>query len=276
MKLSELQALFQAGVLGGDDVSAILDAVRPSMRGADRETLFGVYRNAYRIRLSEFLAEDYPALRAFLGEDAFGALVEAYIAATPPRHRNARWYTTSLPDFMRESASWRDNARAISLALFERALVDAFDAADAAPLSIRALAAIAPEQWPRLIFDFHPSLVLLDLAAGTLETYDAAAGEGDDEIPPPREGREIVAVWRMGEESAYRGIAADERLALNEARLRRAFGDICQMAAFQQGDDVTPERLAQFLGSWFEEGLVVAARCDDDESGQSSNTPSSA
>ncbi len=182
MKLAELQSLFQSAVLTGDaEDAAILDIVAPP-READRPTMMGVYVNAYRLRLAEFLDEDYPALRAMLGDDDFEALVEAYIDANPSRLRNARWYATRLPEFMQESENWSANALAIGLALFERALTDAYDAADEPAQSIETLAEFSPQDWPRLGFTFHPSLRLIEVAAGVLDAYAAAtADEHEDE-----------------------------------------------------------------------------------------------
>jgi hypothetical protein len=258
MTLAELQARFQAGVLAGDEDGApILESVKNSQR-ADRTTLYGVYVNAYRARLGEFLAVDYPALRVLLGEEAFEALADFYIASGPSRRRNARWYTTRLPETMRESEAWRGDRRAIDLARFERALTDAYDAPDAASLRLDALAAFAPDDWPRLVFGFHPSLHLLELAEGVVATH-AAASEGR-ELPPPGEGKEHVAVWRADLDSVYRALEADEYLALSLAVAGHAFGDICQMAAFRDEDEASPERIAQLLTGWFEEGLVVSAR----------------
>ncbi|MBI3275273.1 MAG: putative DNA-binding domain-containing protein, partial [Methylocystis sp.] len=136
MKLAELQSTFQAGVLAGGepDNAAILGSIRNSKR-ADRTTLFGVYVNAYRLRLAEFLTTDFPALRALIGEAAFDALAEDFIAAEPSRRRKARWCATRLPDFMRDSETWRNETRAIDLARFECALADAFDAPEAPALA---------------------------------------------------------------------------------------------------------------------------------------------
>ena len=181
MKLAELQSLFQAAVLTGDaEDGALLDVVAPP-READRPTMMGVYVNAYRLRLAEFLDEDFPALRVLLGDDDFEALVEAYIDENPSRLRNARWYTTRLPEFMQESENWSANALAIGLALFERALTDAYDAADAPALSIETLAEFSPQDWPRLGFTFHPSLRLIEVAAGVLDAYAAATADEQDE-----------------------------------------------------------------------------------------------
>jgi len=256
MTLAELQARFQAGILTGEGAD-MLGLVEPSPHGAGKNELFGVYQNAYRLRLAEFVAEDHPGLAGYLGEDEFAALIEDFIASDPPRHRNARYYTTRLPQFMQESEAWREEGRALSLAQFERALVDAFDAADAPALEIGALAAFAPERWASLTFAFHASAQLLELAAGTLDTYVAATDDDCDELPEASEGVEHAAIWRTGDEPAWRELDADEWVALNEAMAGQAFGDICQLAAFQQGDNASAERLAQFLANWFSEGLVV-------------------
>jgi hypothetical protein len=280
MKLAELQAMFQEGVLAGEDAgAAVLKAIKPSA-SEDRETLFAVYVNAYRLRLREFMTEDYRSLRALLGADAFDALADDYIEAHTSRCRNARWYSSHLPDFMRSHEKWRSDKRAISVADFERALTDAFDAPDVDALAIDALALFSSERWPKLTFTFHPSLILLELLQGTVETYESLNEEKPRDIAAVLPGVEAVAVWRSVHDPVYRLLEDDEFLALNEARAGRAFGDICQMAAFQQGDALTPERLAQFLVSWFEEGLVVTVRdVEADESGpadQFSNTPSKA
>lgn len=270
MKLAELQSLFQAAVLTGDaEDGALLDVVAPP-READRPTMMGVYVNAYRLRLAEFLDEDFPALRVLLGDDDFEALVEAYIDENPSRLRNARWYATRLPEFMRESENWSANALAIGLALFERALTDAYDAADAPAQSIETLAEFSPQDWPRLGFTFHPSLRLIEVAAGVLDAYAAATADEQDEEradeedegaledrPSDASESETIAIWRADLDPAYRQLDPDEYLALFEAMAGQSFGDICQLVAFQNEGQSATERLARFLVTWFSEGLVI-------------------
>jgi hypothetical protein len=272
VKLAELQSLFQSAVLTGDaEDGAILDVVAPP-RDADRATMMGVYVNAYRLRLAEFLDEDYPALRVLLGDDDFEALVEAYIDENPSRLRNARWYTTRLPEFMQESENWSANALAIGLAVFERALTDAYDAADAPAQSIETLAEFSPQDWPRLGFSFHPSLRLIEVAAGVLDAYAAATADEQDEEaaradeedegaledrPSDASESETIAIWRADLDPAYRQLDPDEHLALFEAMAGQSFGDICQLVAFQNEGQSATERLARFLVTWFSEGLVI-------------------
>lgn len=283
MNLAQFQALFQARILAGPGESdaPLLEALRESQRGAGRDELLRVYQSGYRVRLESFFYEDHSGLRALLGDDAFEALVRDYVESNPPTNRNARWYTTGLPDYMAGHPRWRDDRRALSMAFFERALVDAFDAPDAEPLAIRSLAGFAPEDSPRLVFAFHPSLILLELAGGTMADYQASSEEDDGEAeggaeddgashagaeavdPPSPDATEAAAIWRCNEEAAFRELGGDEYVALSEAKAGRAFGDICQMAAFQQAGEIAPERLAQLLASWFEDGMIVGVSLSD-------------
>lgn len=257
MSLAKIQARFQAGVLAGEKrrEAAILDSIRNSAR-ADRETLFGVYVDAYRLRLAEFVSNDFPVLRQRLGDEAFGDLVEDYIRSAPSRQRNARWYASRLPDFMCETARWRENQSACDLARFERALADAFDAADAPALAIDALREFGAEDWPRLAFAFHPSVTILDLAAGTAQLYEALVETG--EAPTVRDSEETIIFWRSDGESVYRRIAEDERLSIMEAKKGKRFGEICALLAFQRDDETIMQRVAGFLSQWFADGLVTS------------------
>lgn len=115
--LKDLQARFQAGIVGGDD--AVLSDINDSSR-EERRVLFGVYRNAYVLRLAEILGHDYELTHTYLGDKAFSDLAHAYIAAHPSDKRNARWFGRHLPDFARKtapfpstrrSASWRGSKR---------------------------------------------------------------------------------------------------------------------------------------------------------------------
>ena len=252
MKLAELQTRFQAGIVKGD--KTILASIADSRR-TDRATLFAVYHDAYRLRLAEFLSTDFPILRVHIGEEAFGRLVEDYIESAPSRHPNARWYGTRMPDFMQETAPWRRNRSAIDLARFERALSDAFDAPDAPISTIDALRDIRDEDWPRLAFEFHPSVRLLDLAGGTADIYAALAEEED--APAIQQGEEGIVFWRNDGQSFYRPVAEDERLALLEAQQGKIFGDICALLAFQRNDAGVTQRVAGFLSQWFADGLVA-------------------
>ena len=78
--LLEIQESLQSAILCGDD--AILASLLDNSR-TTRNTLFGVYRNAYEGRLVDVLRNDYPLLRTFIGDEYFSDLARVFIAAHP-------------------------------------------------------------------------------------------------------------------------------------------------------------------------------------------------
>ncbi len=256
MNLASLQSAFQAGILGGDPV------IPPSIEDGprqDRAARFRAYYDAYRLRLAECLSNEYSALRDRLGDEDFGALIEAYIETRPSRYRAAQDYCRGLPDFMRATAPWRTRRDIVDFAEFERQLSIAFDAPDAPSLAIASLAHVAPADWPALTFAFHPSVEMLDLLQGTAQAYARTRGaedaEGSQETPAA--DTEAILFWRNDGGVFYRAIDADERLALAEAAGRSNFAELCAaLAERSAGADVTAQAAA-FLGRWFNDGLVA-------------------
>lgn len=255
MTLAKLQTAFQAAVLG--ETHEILSVILPS-RQLDNAERLAIYRNAYRSRLAEFVASDYPALQHILGDEDFDALTADYIDATPSHHRNARFYAQALPEFLRTHMPWDAIKILADLASFERALADAFDAADAVALDAAALAGVVAEDQPRLCFAFCPSFALLVLARGTTASYEAAI-EGLAVPMPEDDGEEAILVWRAPSlEPFYRLLDADEALALSAARAGGSLDEICSLLG-QRNDPVTAASLAAlFLCRWFGDGLVNA------------------
>jgi hypothetical protein len=254
MKLAELQAEFQKGILGRPD--KILDSVceTPRLSRVDR---FAVYENAYRLRLGEVLGNDYPILRKALGDETFGEIVGGYIDTVESHHPNVRWYSRKLPDFMASHEPWSAQRLFVDLAFFERALEDAFDAADATALAIDAVMQIPAEDQPNMCFVFQPSLKVLSTAAGTIAAYEAAAAEGDIDIAS-ESGQEAVLVWRNQQlDSVYRILGEDEALALDAAMTGGSFADICGLLAVKNDVETVAATAGAFLGQWFVDGLIV-------------------
>jgi hypothetical protein len=105
-----------------------------------------IYHYAYRARLVECLADDYPALAYALGESAFAQLAGRYVERHPSRSPNLISFGRHVADFCREQADPRAGFWA-DLARFEWALVEALHAEDAPALAADELARVAPEAW---------------------------------------------------------------------------------------------------------------------------------
>jgi hypothetical protein len=261
MKLAELQSLFQESVLAEAPAPRLLALLRPPVRAENIAETFAVYHDGFRMRMAEFLANDYPALREAIGDESFEAIIAAYWRAHPSKFRNARWVGAGLPAFLRATPPFAGDRFACGLAALEAAIARSFDAADAVDLSIEALGRIREEDWPRLCFEFHPSVLTVEATEDALAAYEAVQTEED--VPVGRDGEEVaLAVWRQALDVQYRALDALERIALTHAMAGATFGDICTSLAFAAPDRDGAEMARQaggFLARWFAEGMIVAA-----------------
>jgi hypothetical protein len=261
MKLADLQRLFQESVLAEAPAERLLSLLRQPARADHVAGAFAVYHDGFRLRMAEFLANDYPALSACLGELAFDAMVEAFWRARPSKFRNARWVGAGLPEFLRTTAPWSHDTFVCGLAALEAGVAQSFDAEDAPSLPIEILGATHEEDWPRLRFSFHPGLVMVETTAPALAAYEAT--QSDEPAPEPEAGPALtLAVWRQEFEVQYRALDEMEALALPEALAGARFGEICAMLAFARPDE-TQEWMAATAGGfparWFADGVIVAA-----------------
>ena len=257
LPLEKLQADFAAFIQGDDD--AMAGRVRAT-RKASVNVLLGVYRDAYALRLVEALETHYGVLKRVLGDDDFDRLGRAYVARHPSRHFSIRWFGDRLPAFLAAEAPWRDTPAYAELARLEWALAAAFDAPDAPSFDPGTLAAVAPEEWGAIGFDLHPSLQALDFAWTVPELWNALAAEAD-EVPPPerRESPVPFAVWRLGLETYFRSMTADEAWALAAARAGGSFGAICEGLCQFVPEAEAGDRAAALLREWIGQGWVTGA-----------------
>ena len=82
---STLQADFQTALLH-DQTPA------PGLLSPRGDAQFEVYRQAYRARLRSALRDNHEVLFQVMGDEAFDALAEAYIAAHPSTFYSLRWF----------------------------------------------------------------------------------------------------------------------------------------------------------------------------------------
>lgn len=257
--LSELQARFQAGILSGDD--AALDDINDS-NSEGRRTLFGVYRNAYGLRLAEILGRDYELTHTYLGEDNFSDLARAYIAAHPSDKRNARWFGRYLPDFLRSTAPYSANREVAELATLEKALADAFDGPDATPVSIDELAAIPPEEWADFVFTPHPTARRLRFKTNAVDIWMALSDETNPPAPENLPEPQHILVWRQDLTSRLRLLCPEETMMWAEATRGARFSALCEMIATFAGADGAELRAAGYLKTWLDSGALCCASPD--------------
>ena len=251
--------------LQSDFFRYVLDS-RPSMEQhvigtarVDAGTRLSIYGNAYRLRLVEALDANFPALHAWLGDEEFNQLGRAYIAAHPSQHYSIRWFGHQLPRFVATQAPWRDDGFVNELVQFEWAMSEVFDAADAAPLGMDAMAAVAPDAWPALRFEFHPSLRRLALHWNIPPIWRALTR---DEQPEPGRATDVPITWigwRQQLTLYYRDLEVDESWALAAAQQGANFAELCEGLCEWIDAAHVAQRAAGFLHQWISDGLIVRA-----------------
>lgn len=149
-----------------------------------------LYRGMYELRMIEALANDYPALAAFLGEHDFAHLVADYVLEHPSQSYTLNRLGDRLPDFLGSERRAPAFAFLRELARLELAMTEVFDEVETQPLDPEAIASIGPETRLPLI----SALRLLDLEYPVNAFFQAFRDDEPLEVPNAR--RTWLAVHR--------------------------------------------------------------------------------
>jgi Putative DNA-binding domain len=135
--------------------------VKPNDRLTSLERL-EIYNKQYWYRLLDCLWDDYPGLRAILGDKKFQSLRIAYLQRYPSRSFTLRNLGSRLVEFLQEQPRYAapHQAMCLDMARFEWAQVVAFDEAANPPLTVDELLGKAPG---KLRMALQPHLTLLEM-----------------------------------------------------------------------------------------------------------------
>jgi hypothetical protein len=174
--------------------------VTASVRQTRLERL-AVYHDGYRARLVECLADDYPAMKYAMGDDAFEALCHEYVAAHPSRSPSLNRFGRHMAAFAfgrggEHAAFLRD------LAVLEWAIVERIHAAPMEAIDLEALRALPIEQWAGARFTPSGAIDVLELDYPANRFFQAFKEGHAPAIPAPEATTTVVyrrgwAVWRM-------------------------------------------------------------------------------
>ena len=255
MDLRRTEQAFQDGLLG--HAHDILRAVRGNARES-AETMFGVYSNGYWTRLSEALGNDFPGLKALLGDQAFDRMARAYIAMHPSEQPSIRWAGRKLAEFLAREAPYRDDPWFHDMARFDWALAFAFDASDAPTAGLADLASVPPEFWGSIRLQFHPTLDSFRVSTPVDEARPRLLENAGIALDRQARCERALMVWRIDYDVKFRAIDLLEHGALQAMLDDATFGDLCELVAQHVSPEAAPLRAAQILQGWLEWGIVRA------------------
>lgn len=217
-----------------------------------------IYGEAYRLRLLEALATNYPILKHHLGDDAFQKIGENYIHSHPSCYRSIRWFGDKFAEYL---AGDKNNhyPYLAELAQFEWHMALAFDAADTRLIRIEDMATLPPESWPTMQFLTHPSLHRLNFFWNVVSLWQALANE------EPFTEKELVmnsnplpwVVWRNEYTIRFYSLAEDEAWALDALIQGLSFGELCAGLCEWVEEQEVGMRAASLLKGWIQSGLLA-------------------
>jgi len=193
--LRELQRGFAAAILFGDSAAGAGLAIVAG--GLDPQTRVAIYRNNILGNYRKVLAATFPVVRRLVGPVFFDAATDQFVRGHPSRHGDVNRYGGDYATFLASYPPARGLGYLADVARLEWAIDQANIAADAAPLDVSALAAIAPEALPELRFRLHPSARLIASPYPVLRIWQVNQPDhdGDDHVDLG-EGGDLLLVVR--------------------------------------------------------------------------------
>ena len=258
------------------DVAA--EFIKPNDRLSSFERL-EIYNRQYWFRVLDCLYDDYPGLRAIVGERKFMKLITAYLARYPSDSYTLRDLGNRLKQFLREEPHWAAPREklAIDMARFEWAQVVAFDGPSNPPVTPDDILDASPA---KLRLGLQPYLSLLELnnavddflIAVKKRESDALRGEASNavqaapkaakrpnRIRPPKREKVYLAVHRHDNMLYYKRLESEAFTILTALSRGATVEDACAEAV-TASDRTNIDWAAQIKG-WFDNWSALGWFC---------------
>ena len=251
--LRDLQRAFSGYVLRNEqDIAEHVNGDQ----GLSGERRLSIYHSAYRMRLRATIESDHPVLCAYLGDELFELLAAEYVAAHPSTSTSLRQFCDQLPHFLQTNESFAAHPVLSELALFERRLLEAFDAAGAERVTATTLSELPAPQWPDMTLSFHPSLIRFVAAMNTVQIWQAMKAE---QTPPSVEAAAGTwLIWRNQDRlTQFRSVGDAELAAIECCVQGGSFTHKCAALLPYYDDTEIASAALRLLQDWLANGLVV-------------------
>jgi len=214
-----------------------------------------VYVNAYRSRLYEVTAEDYPVLKTYLGESAFNHLIKDFVNSVQSEYFNIGRYTSSLPSFLaRHSVS--DNF-SLELAALEQALSQVHDADETLPLELTHLVGITAEDLMEFVLVPRKALQLFSFYY-PVNNYYVAVKENKS-LPLLGLTQTFLVVFRHDDVVWRMELAENEYWLLTKLFQGVPLGQALDDLQSERGlsEDALSSHLSEWFSRWLRNGLLA-------------------
>ena len=251
--LLQAQTRFQQAIVLGDRMdSRPADWIRAKAEFAPQAQL-AVYTEAYRYRLFDVVAEDYPVLAHYLTTHVFDALMWAFIAAVQPDHFNIGRFALKLPSFIQTALP--EDGFAHALCQLETLVAQMTDPAETPVLQASQLQGLTPEGLMDLQLMPRAALTLVQFNYSVNAYYQAVM----DEVPSPgaKPADEYLVVYRH-EDVVWRMTLETQEFTL----LSRLFSGATVGEALSALDDEAVPAVMAYFSKWMRNGLLASPAID--------------
>ncbi len=235
------------------------DDFKKDIVGTERvstETRLGIYRDAYRIRLHDALAANFPILKIYLGDEQFEELAFDYLAEYPSHFRSIRWFGDHLSPFLSQQEKYKAFPFLSELAQFEWTQTLVFDAKNSEILQLEELGLIPPESWGSMTFELHPSVHRLTFSWNVPPIWQALS----DETTPPepiQTPNTAWILWRQELVTHFCSLSEEEAFGLDALMKGNSFEKICEGLCQWVEEDQAAMKAASLLKGWILAGLIA-------------------
>lgn len=290
MKLKQLQRTMARAVMQPLTAAERMQRTAPDGRAMrryaerfikpnDRLTSFErleIYNRQYWFRVLSSMMEDFPGLRAVLGDKRFDAMCKAYLVDCPSRSFTLRNLGAQLESWLRKHPRWAGpkQALAVDIARLEWADIEAFDGGAEPVLRPEN---IGGDAGANLRLKLQPHVRLLDLKYPVDDLLLEVRKEDEDTdfasnafqerhkrkrvqaVAKLQAGAIFLAVHRVDDSVYFRRIEREEFAILRALRAGKTIGKAIE-GAFQKSQGPVAERAA-LVQEWFQNWSTLGWFC---------------
>jgi hypothetical protein len=246
--------------------------IKPNDRLTSFERL-EIYNRKYWYRLKDCFFEDYPGLRAILGEEKFERMALAYLAAHPSESFTLRNLGRRLVGFLEANPRWIKprQAAALDMARLEWAHIEAFDNEAKPRLVVDSLLGADPAG---LRLELQPHLSLLELGYELdeflikLKHGDGLRSEASNAMKARRAGKKSGAQKPLRPKKIFLAVHRHDntvyykRLGAGQFRLLSAFKSGATVAEACEALAGADESELSSVKNWFESWAALGWFCE--------------
>ncbi len=251
------------------DGRSLANVAKKIIKRNDRLTSFErleIYNRQYWFRVLDGFSDDFPGLRAVLGDRRFDALAKHYLTDCPSRSYTMRDLGSRLESWLRKHPEYAPGRHQLALDIvrLEWAEIETFDGASEPPVTTAVLVGVDPR---KLRLRLQPYIRLLDLRYPVDDLllavkHEAPADIASNAMEERQKRKKVSAVARLKAAAVYLAIHRLEntvyfrRLAREEFTILKSLHsgrtlERAIVAAFQGSKIPASERPRQ-VAAWFQ------------------------